>query len=94
MDHERRCLEDRRIDERRYAPERRGSKFFAFTERETLEISEMFADPHARVECPRCGGRLLLTSPELRDGDTGRDVICTGCRGRVEVPDTGSRQPG
>jgi hypothetical protein len=90
MEHDRRCLTDRRAEERRDDPERREHHFFMFTERETMEIHEMLADPDALVACPRCGGPLLLTGPHRSDSGFVRDIICTGCRGRIEVSDPGA----
>ncbi len=78
---ERRRAYDRRTADRRRS-ERRSTRFFAFTERERLEIHSMFADPRALVACPRCGGRLLLASPRA---GVGADVICTSCRGRLQL---------
>jgi ribosomal protein S27E len=53
-----------------------------------MEIHAMFADPKAEVACPRCGGPLILASPEGGETGVGRDVICTGCRGRMHIPDS------
>ena len=80
VERDRRLRRDRRHTDRRTEVERRGAGFFRFTERETIEIYEMLADPRALVACPRCGGQLLLTDPQ---SEGGRDVICLGCRGRL-----------
>lgn len=91
--HDRRLRRDRRVTDRRMETERRSGGFFRFTERETIEIHEMLADPQALVACPRCGGQLLLTSPEAEGW---RDVICVGCRGRMRLKPSqkGNEPPG
>lgn len=80
--HERSEQTERRRAERRRPHDRRSSRFFAFTERERLEIQDMFADPRALVACPRCGDRLILASPQV---GVGADVVCIGCRGRLQL---------
>ena len=82
IDRERRTDDDRRVTDRRDDRDRRSPRFFAFTERERLEIHAMLRDAEASVACPRCGGHLLLSVP---DEDPGTDVICLGCRGRMHL---------
>lgn len=79
---DRRLQPDRRATDRRMESERRSVRFFRFTERETIEIHEMLADPRALVACPRCGAQLLRATPQT---ERGWDVTCLGCRGRLRL---------
>lgn len=92
VEHDRRTPDDRRGEDRRGNDDRRSGEYYAFTERERLEVEAMFGDPEALVACPRCGGQLLLSVPDI---GAGTDVTCLGCRGRMHwVTSGGSGEQG
>ena len=89
-DENRRGESDRRVvlTDRR----RRNSEIFSRTD--AHRISEMILHPSVEVECPQCGGRLLLGPMMPRAVTTAREVHCTACRRSIVISNLPSETPG
>lgn len=59
--------------------------FQEFTRNEMHELRAMLNGDRTPVECPRCGGNLLLALPASRGAKTPHAVQCTACRGRMAI---------
>lgn len=82
-DDDRREPYDRRemlLDRRRGTPEQ-------FILEHVVWIREALHNAEKDVECPRCGGDLLLGPPIKRGAKSVREIHCTSCRHRVLLPD-------
>lgn len=81
---DRRDRYDRRemlLDRRRGTPEQ-------FILEHVVWIREALHNAETEVECPRCGGDLLLGPTIKRGAKSVREIHCTACRHRVVLPET------
>jgi DNA-directed RNA polymerase subunit RPC12/RpoP len=86
---ERRGDEDRRdkYDRREMLLDRRRGTPEQFILEHVVWIREALHNSETDVECPRCGGNLLLGTPIKRGAKYVREIHCTACRHRVVLPD-------
>lgn len=89
VDDERRGKDDRRdrYDRREMLLDRRRGTPEQFILEHVVWIREALHNAEIEVECPRCGGDLLLGPPVKRGTKSFREVHCTNCRHRVLLPD-------
>ena len=86
---DRRGEEDRRdrYDRREMLLDRRRGTPEQFILEHVVWIREALHNAETEVECPRCGGDLLLGPPIKRGTKSVREIHCTACRHRVLLPD-------
>ena len=86
---DRREQDDRRerYDRREMLLDRRRGTPEQFILEHVVWIREALHKAETAVECPRCGGDLLL-GPSIKRGTMSvREIHCTACRHRVLLPD-------
>jgi DNA-directed RNA polymerase subunit RPC12/RpoP len=86
---DRRGREDRRdrYDRREMLLDRRRGTPEQFILEHVVWIREALHNTETEVECPRCGGDLLLGPLIKRGTRSVREIHCTRCRHRVLLPD-------